>query len=239
MNESSALKKQLQEEYRYRIEMHAHTKPVSPCSQIPPEELVRVYKHLGYDAVALTNHFFIGLQQEKSCEEALEKFMQGFYETKKAGDAAGLLVYLGAELRFDGSMNDYLIYGVDEKILKKTYHALSGSVTEYHKTVQDQRSILFQAHPFRDGCEPVSPDALDGIEAFNVHPGHNSRVGFASAYAEKYGLKKIVGTDFHHPGHEGLGGIRTKILPEDSFALAEVLQSGDYLLEVGGTIMIP
>lgn len=235
----ASIKNELQKEYPYRIEMHAHTQPVSPCSQIPPEDLVRIYKELGYDAVALTNHFFIGLQQEKSCEEAIEKFMQGFYETKKAGDRAGLLVYLGAELRFEGSINDFLIYGIDAEILEKTYHALSGSVEEYHSSVQDARSILFQAHPFREMCEPVSPSAVDGIEAFNMHPGHNSKVGFASAYAEQHGLRKLAGTDYHHPGHEGLGGIRTKVLPEDSFALSEVLRSCDYLLEAGKSIIIP
>ena len=43
-------------EYRYRIELHAHTKPASRCSDIIPERLVEAYAALGYDTVVLTNH---------------------------------------------------------------------------------------------------------------------------------------------------------------------------------------
>ena len=53
------IKEDLKSEYKYRIELHAHSKPVSPCSEIPPEQLIKVYKDLGFDAIALTNHLII------------------------------------------------------------------------------------------------------------------------------------------------------------------------------------
>ena len=38
----------ISEEYRYKTELHAHTKPVSLCSEITPEEIVRAYYEYGW-----------------------------------------------------------------------------------------------------------------------------------------------------------------------------------------------
>ena len=51
------LKAQLSEEYRYRIELHAHTNPASGCSDVTPQEMVEIYHTLGYDGIVITNHF--------------------------------------------------------------------------------------------------------------------------------------------------------------------------------------
>ena len=48
------VKEQLQKQYPYKIEMHAHTSPCSPCGTVTPDELVNIYSKLGYDAVVLT-----------------------------------------------------------------------------------------------------------------------------------------------------------------------------------------
>ena len=53
---------------------------------------------------------------------------------------------------------------------------------------------------------------------------------------------KTAGSDFHHKGkgHEGVSALRTKTLPKDSFELAKILKSGDYLFEIGGdSIVLP
>ena len=85
----------------------------------------------------------------------------------------------------------------------------------------------------------VDPELLDGIEVYNLHPGHNSRVAVASAYAKENGKDIItIGTDYHHPGHEGLTALRSNILPEDSFGLAEILKSKDYIFEVADNNLI-
>ena len=89
----------------------------------------------------------------------------------------------------------------------------------------------------------VLAEFLDGVEVFNMHPGHNSRIGLAALYAnENKGPIITAGADFHHPklNHEGLSALRTENLPEDSFALAKLLRSQDYVLELGrGTIVLP
>lgn len=237
----SEIKKQLMQQYKYRIEMHAHTAPVSPCSQVTPEEMAQTYAQLGYDAVVITNHFIYELLNDLPKEEAVERYMKGYEDTRRAAEQYGLHVLLGAEIRFTENINDYLIYGADSDLLKTVYDYLPQGIEALRKTNLLENSVFIQAHPFRDGMERVDPSLLDGIEVFNVHPGHNSRIAMAARYAAENGMSlTTAGTDFHHPGrgHEGLSAVRTKTLPENSYALAQILRSGDYIMEIGTSAIV-
>lgn len=234
----NSIKEDLKKEYKYRIELHAHSKPVSPCSEIPPERLVEVYKNLGYDALVLTNHFMIFNAEQKK-EEYLKAYMQDYEKTCELGERAGIKILFGAEIRFTENNNDYLIYGVNEEMLSEIYDLLPYGLENFRKTYSLNNSLFVQAHPFRNGIELVDPSLLDGIEVYNLHPNHNSRVAVASAYAKENNLDIItIGTDYHHPGHEGLSALRLKTLPDDSFELAEILKTGDYILEVADNNLI-
>lgn len=237
----SEIKKQLCEEYKYRTELHAHTAPESACSQIPPADMAKIYYELGYDAITITNHFVYdyNLFNKYPPEEALEKYMLGYENTKKEAEKYGLTVLLGAELQFTENTNDYLFYGVDKDMLGKIYTLLPYGLENFRKNFKAENSILFQAHPFRDDMTKVNPSLLDGIETFNMHLGHNSRIAQAVRYAHDSGFTRTVaGTDFHEYGRAGAAAIRTKSIPDDSFALAALLKSGDYLLEIGGNAVI-
>ncbi len=235
------LKKELSDCYNYRIELHAHTAPASGCSEVTPKELVETYKGLGYDAINLTNHFTYADDRLK--EKYIANFLNDFNEAKKYGDELGIKVYLGAEIRFSENMNDYLVFGVDYKMLEEIYDLLKDSVENFRKNYLMPDSVFVQAHPKRDNMEKVAPELLDGVEVFNMHPNHNSRVALAALCAKKENFSIITaGTDYHHKnrGHEGLSALRAKYLPDDAFALAKLLKSGDYLLEIGReNIIIP
>ena len=69
----------------------------------------------------------------------------------------------------------------------------------------------------------VNPKSLDGIEVFNLHPGHNARIGFAAKYARENDFIITCGSDYHHFGHEGMCAILTKEPILDSFGLVKVL----------------
>ncbi len=236
-----ALKTELTSNYKYRIELHAHTSPASGCSQVTPKDMAYTYKSLGYDAVTVTNHFI--LSDIFSKEEYIERFLNDYNETQKYGDELGLKVYLGAEIRFTENNNDYLVFGVNKSMLEEIYELLPYGVENFRKNYSMKESLFIQAHPMRNGMEAVAPELLDGIEAFNLHPSHNSRVGMSAVYAKKENFSVITaGSDFHHPnkGHEGVAAARTAYLPDDSFSLAKLLKSGDYLLEIGrANIVIP
>jgi predicted metal-dependent phosphoesterase TrpH len=240
-NTKQELKEFLESVYPYRIELHAHTTPVSGCSQITPEDMARTYSELGYHAVTITNHFIGYKFCDMTKNEALDYYMKDFLDCKALEDKYGIKFYLGCEIRFQTQgNNDYLIYGCDRDLLSTAYDYLGKTLEEYRSDIKLDKSVFVQAHPFRDGISRADKSLLDGIEVFNLHPGHNSRIGIAARYASEEGLKiKIGGSDFHHPErkHEGVGGIRTKTLPCDSFELAEILKSGDYLIEVGGDIL--
>ncbi len=236
------LKNELSLRYPYRIELHAHTKPTSICSEISPKEMVDIYKSLGYSAVVITNHFSC-FEMDMGKDEYIDFFLNDFYETEKYGKEQGLKVYLGAEIRFTENYNDYLVFGLNKKMLGEIYDLLPFGIENFRKTYSMQDSVLIHAHPKRKSATKISPYLVDGVEAFNMHPGHNSAIGLAALYAKKEDHKIITaGSDFHHLDreHEGLGAIRTKYIPKDSFDLAKLLRERDYLLEVArGMIVIP
>lgn len=230
--------------YRYKIEFHAHTSPCSPCSEIPPKDMIRLMKEQHYDAVILTNHFFAeGPFME--AEDPVGAYLEDFHIAREEGRKNGIQVLLGAEYRFTENMNDYLVYGVDEAFLRETVTQLDMGIEAFYKKYHRDSLLILQAHPFRNGCTVVGPDCLDGIETMNMHPNHNSRVAVAARYAEHWNSKDnrepivTIGTDLHHLGHEGVSALRTRVLPETERQLVEILRSRDYIFEVGGCPMLP
>lgn len=237
------LKNELLSRYRYRIELHAHTNPVSRCSEIPPAQLAEIYASLGFDGLVVTNHFNLASAGDDDKITYVDRFLEDYENTRLAGEKLGLNVQLGVEVNFTENANDYLIFGVDRQMLLDIYDFLPRGVKVFRKEYPLPRSVFIHAHPFRDRMERVDASLLDGVEVFNMHPGHNSRVGQAAVYADENKLSLVTsGSDFHHlnRGHEGLAAIRTTSLPTDSFDVAALLKSEDYLLEVGRNhIIIP
>lgn len=232
--------KNLTKEYKYKIDLHTHTSPASPCSEIKPERMVEAYKEKGFDGIVLTNHFIDFLIKSDDPKTVSQTYLDDYYKTKEIGDKKGVKVYLGMEIRFPENCNDYLIYGIDENDVKELFSYIHGDYISFYKAFKNEKNVILQAHPFRNNMVLQNPDYIDGIETFNVHPNHNSRVGIASQYANKFPhFIKTCGTDFHHEGHQALGATLTKTLPEDSFGIAEILKSGDYLFNVAGSIIIP
>ena len=239
------VKQWLQKQYPYRIEMHAHTAPCSPCGKEPPEKLVDAYSELGYDALVLTNHFAykIGVftNDDLSKEEQLALYVKDYEDACRAAEKKNIKILLGAELRFAESINDYLLYGADYATLSVAYDYLEEGLESYYKNGKPKNALLLQAHPFRSEMTRANCELLDGIETFNMHPGQNSAIGLAVKYAaENKFAVTTAGTDFHYfsEHHQGLSALRTSVLPQDSFELADVLRQGDYLFEIGGAAIV-
>lgn len=233
------------EEYRYRIELHAHTSPASSCSEISPEQLVNTYKENGCDAVCITNHFTPSIHKEgRSCKDALDFYFGDFERAKEEGDKIGIGVIFGMELRFIENSNDYLIFGVDREEAEKIYPLVLGTMAEFRDKYRNEKSVFVQAHPFRNGMTQVDDALLDGIESFNMHAKHNSRVAYGAKYAREIQAKRpefiaTIGSDYHHPGMDNLGITLAKTLPGDSYELAALLRSQDYIFDVCGYKVLP
>lgn len=226
------------DEFEFKTELHAHTSPVSSCSEILPRDMIEVYEKNGYTSLAITNHFTYADYFDKP-KEKIDSYIEGYEECRRLGEKKGINVILGAELRFSENFNDYLIYGISPEELYNIARLLDDGIDKFYKEYSNDKNVIFQAHPFRDGMEEVSPKSLDGIEVFNLHPSHNSRIGYAARYAREHGLRIIAGTDFHHPGMGALSGILTKEPVTDSFLLAKILKDGEYIIEASGYKIIP
>lgn len=228
-------------DYRYKYDLHVHTSPVSPCGDFSPEEVVDKYLRLGYHGIVLTNHFQPHLVEEfKSPEGFAEYFLNDFYRGKAYGDKKGFDVILGAEMRFPENNNDYLVFGIGENDIYKAMQYVHTDYETFYKNFKTEKNLIIQAHPFRKGSSIQNTDILDGIEAFNLHPGHNSAIGFAAKAAfDNPHLLKTGGTDFHHETHQGMCATLFKNRITDSFMLADALKSRNYILDIWGNKILP
>lgn len=224
------------EEYKYKTELHAHTKPCSSCSHIPPEEMIEVYKNAGYSSVAITNHL---MYNEDVAVNDPQKYLKDFHKCADLGKNCGISVILGAEIRFKGNCNDYLIYGIEEDEIEKINKLLCTDIDTFYKEYKNDRNVIIQAHPFRDGLFRADVGSLDGIEVFNLHPKHNSRIGVAAKYAKENDMIVTCGSDFHDHGSGALCSVLTKEPVTSSVMLADVLKSRDYIFEISGMKVLP
>ncbi len=231
------IKSQLLNEYPFKIELHLHTKPVSRCATVTPEEAIEIYHSHGFDAVTLTNHID-PCALSFSEDDWLEHYMKGYNELCDAAKKYGMTVYLAAEARFTENANDYLVYGVDEDVIRNIHRHLDKGIAEFYASVDKEKTIVLQAHPFRDNMERNYTEHLDGIEVFNM-AAHNARPGDAVMFAKEHPGIKVGGKDLHYAGN--VPSIKTcfKKAPKDGLELAKMLKLGDYIFELGDMVVLP
>lgn len=219
----------------YRIETHLHTTYISRCGWLGAEALAKSYAAAGYDAICVTDHYNrecfdyaeIDLTAPGSKTDA---FLTGFRRLQREAAKRGLRVYEGAELRFDGSENDYLLFGFPHELLADPDAVMRGGLAAFSEKARAAGALLVQAHPFRRMCTPAPAEYLDGVEVLNCNPRHDSRNDLALDFARQHGLLMTAGSDCHRIEDIGQSGILTDTLPEDGFGLAQLLRSGNYQL---------
>ena len=219
----------------YIYETHAHTAEVSRCGRIPAFEVVQNYIEAGYSGLIVTdhiNHSAFRKIPDAGWDEKVTHFMTGF---QTAADAAAALnpnfkVLFGAELRLDGADNDYLLFGVSEEFLRAHPDLMQMRFSEMADCVHQAGILLVQAHPFREDMTIVDWTLLDGVEAFNGNPSHESNNPIADAWADRHGLLKTSGSDYHGDWGEKTGGIRTAEPIKDNAHLLQILRNGQYEL---------
>ncbi|MDO4618762.1 MAG: PHP domain-containing protein [Clostridia bacterium] len=222
--------------YKYKTELHAHTTPASGCSDIPNNMMAGIYKNNGFSAICLTNHF-IPSDTNLSKYDFIEFYCNDFEICKKAGKELGINVIFGVEYRLAENANDYLIFGIDKNDLEELFERKENTIETFYNAFKSKKRVIIQAHPMRNGVTPT--DFADGYEVYNMHPHHNQRTSLAAKFTE--GKDKIItaGSDFHHFGTEAMIATLTKELPEDSFHLAQILKTKDYIFKTGDGIIVP
>lgn len=222
--------------FPYLYETHVHTCEVSRCGEVPASDVVRNYIDLGFSGIVLTDH--INRSTFRKMPDAPWDDKVTFYLTayKIACKTAQQLqpdfkVLLGAELRLDGFDNDYLLYGVDEAFLRAHPDLMQMEFAQMADCVHEAGLLLVQAHPFREDMTIVDWTKLDGVESFNGNPNHESNNPIADAWADRHGLLKTSGNDYHGTFGKTLGGIRTAEPVKDNAHLVHLLRNGAYELD--------
>lgn len=220
---------------QFKTELHAHTSEVSPCGHVTAPEVADRFIAEGYSSLVITNHYspYIIDNLNGTWREKMDYYMYPYYLMREhAGDR--LHVILGCELRFEGNINDYLIYGITEEFLRENPDLHKMSLRSFAPLARENGFLVVQAHPFRNGIEIVPPELLDGMETFNGTPSYDGRNAIADAWAKRYGLIRTSGSDFHNPDQYGTGGILTSAAIRTGEELVAVLKSGDYTLHCTG-----
>ena len=219
-----------------KYELHAHTAECDRVAQHSGAEMVRLYADAGYSGMVITDHYFSLFYEwfkDEFCpsdhKSIIDRYLRGYHSARNEAERIGFSLLCGAEVRFDNTPNDYLIYGLEEDDLY-TLPLLNKlkNLRELLAVLPD-RAVVVQAHPFRDNMTVVSPDLLFGVEA---HNGRTSpfRNKMARDYAEHYGKVMTSGSDFHKMKDLARGGIATPRTVTCSAELVELLKSGDYSL---------
>lgn len=217
---------------KFKTELHCHSKDISPCARVDTSTIIDKFVGAGYSTLVLSNHFSRFVKETLGCgtwKEWIDKYLDGYYKLKKEGEGK-INVLLGMELRLDENNNDYLIFGITEEFLRKNEDFYALNIWQLRELTKENSLLLVQAHPFRDGMTVTHPHALDGVEVFNGHRGHDSRNDIADAWASKYGLIKTSGTDFHYDYAPANAGIITDFEITDMDTLVKVLREGNYSL---------
>ncbi|MBR0426258.1 MAG: hypothetical protein IJK01_09095 [Clostridia bacterium] len=217
----------------YRYEAHLHTAESSRCARVPAAEQVRVYHALGYDGVCVTDHlhngFLNSLPRQDDWEFCMNEWLRGYRAAKAEGDALGMDVILGAELRFPENDSDYLVYGINETwLMQHPYLCRLDHKTFFERFGEEV--LIIHAHPYRFTDE-VFWDSVHGMEVANCSPGWDSRNELAFAfYREHPSYYPAVGSDAHCSGDQGRSAMLFPVRISDSFAWKDAIRSRNYRL---------
>ncbi len=187
----------------FKFEMHFHTKESSPCGEVSAKSGVELYQRAGYDGIVVTDHFsknVFGGQGQATWEEICEKFLKGYHTAKESAHDNNFQVLLGMEIRFPNNDNDFLVYGFGEEFPKQYPWIYLKDLSYLYEVARERNLLIVQAHPFRENCRLAPIEFLHGIEVFNGNPRHDSRNELAEQTANKHGLLKLIGSDFHQEG---------------------------------------
>ena len=220
-------------ENMFKTELHCHSKSISQCARVSNEEIIEKFTEAGYTTLVLANHFTEGTQNNHGCQGDYQAFVTKFlnaYEDLKKDAEGKLTVLLAMELRFNENSNDYLVFGIDERFLRENEDIFDLNPEKFSKIARENGLLFVQAHPFRNTMQVVRPDFLDGVEVYNGHKGHDSRNEIANMWADKFGLIKTSGTDFHYNHAPANAGIKTEYEIKDMATLIKTLKEGTYEL---------
>lgn len=220
----------------YKYELHAHTSECDLVARLSGAQLVRAYAEQGYSGMVITDHYFsiffdwFGKELEGATHrQIMDRWLRGFDSARNEGEKIGFTVLPGAEVRIDGTINDYLVYGLEvEDLYRLPLLNRMSSIDEVLDILPDYTCVV-HAHPFRNSMTVRDPSRFFGIEVHNggTEPFRNA---LAQTWAEHYGKAMTSGSDCHGPEAVAQGGITTDTPIYTPADLTNILRCGKYQL---------
>jgi len=211
----------------FLFDTHIHTSQSSPCGKVDARDVAKYYMESDYNGIVVTDHLskiVMDMYPETSWQDRVTHYLSGYKTVCETAKGSSLTVLMGIELRFTDHPNDYLVYGITEEDLYRNENLYAMTLPQFYELARREGWMVYQAHPYRDGITPASPEFLDGIEVYNAHPRHDSRNHKALAYAEKYDLRQLSGSDVHQQPDYGRGGVYLPVCPATSMEFAALLR---------------
>lgn len=216
------------------FDMHVHSAEGSPCASIKNEELVRAYKEKGFDGFVLTNHisrWYMENSYRMTYPDYCKYIYEVYLDAKERADKIGLKVLFGQELKLDRTgSNDYLIYGITYEHLLDYEDMMTWTPAELYDISKKDGFVFYQAHPFRNYMNIVPHENLYGIEVFNGCHDDKFIDNIAGLWADKYGLRKIAGSDCHTMDRVGMAGVKFMQEIKNNGDLLSALKDNNYYL---------
>lgn len=219
---------------KFIVQMHTHTAETSRCGHGTAKEMIEAAKECGIDAVVITDHFFnanirIDAEENLSWAQKVERQFLGYHLAKEVGDRIGVKVWQGWETFTKGP--EYLTYGLGEAFLLKHPDIEKLPLRTYIDTVLEAGGYLIHAHPFRKAS--YIPDftpsiyGLTAVEVYNAGNGEEEWNERALAFAKKYDLPMIGGSDAHRPENINTGLTVFDREIDDLFDLKKAIENGE------------
>ena len=229
----------LKELYPYKTELHAHTNPISPCAKLSADTVTKIHAASGVHSLVIANHLGPKQYNIRSEAELCRDFIADYETAVKAAEGLDIDVIFAVEIHFLQTNNDYLVFGICPDDISRLVSYVPTSIQKFYTEFKNDKNLIIHAHPFRDKMDETPLGYVDGIEVFNLHVAHNSRISTAAHFAKDHDLLVTGGSDFHDPGKQSLCLMRTKERLHDSYDVARAIKSRDVIFDSFGNLIIP
>lgn len=187
------------------VDLHCHTRPLSACSALTADDLVRVAVERGIEGVCLTEH-------DRAWDAG---------ELAELRARSPIPIFTAVELTTD--MGHVLAFGLPTK-------GFSAIASEAFRAADVAGGLLFLAHPARDGLLRVSHETVEYFASVEAINGSDTKLQnlAASGLARGFRLPGLGGSDAHSPGEAGRAATRFNGHLHSDADLLAALHHGDY-----------
>lgn len=224
----------------FKTDPHVHTSDISLCAHIRSDLMAEAYHKAGYKTIFITEHLahlFCSFLGDLPWEDKVTIFLSSYQRAKVRGDQIGLNVIMGAEISFQDTPGDYLVYGITKEFLLGCPDVYKMGIEAFSKYAHDNGIFIVQAHPYRDNLQSPTPEYIDGMEVYNTNPRHDNNTEKTLEFALEYNKYIAAGSDSHWPDDVAKAAILTDFEIKTAEDYINALKSGNYKIEVGGEIV--